>query len=211
MKSPSKLITIVGLVFTMLVPALPLSDWANEFGGVRHLVGYECIWWGMVAAVLLYVHFVEGRPLSSIGFRKPRPKQLLLGAVAGLLAIAGLAFLYYVVLPALHLDETSQMNAILNTPLWWRIISVIRAAVSEEVLYRGYAIERLEELTGSRALAATVSWAVFAFAHVGYWGWAHLIIAGFGGGVLTLLYLWRRNIWVSMVAHFVIDSVSIVA
>jgi uncharacterized protein len=75
-----------------------------------------------------------------------------------------------------------------------------------EVLFRGYAVERLEELTGNLNLAAISSCAVFAFAHVGPWGWAHLLIAGFGGGVLTALYLWRRNLWVNIIAHFIVDG-----
>lgn len=210
MKFDTRKQMIVGLLFSFGFPMLPLSKWANEFASVRHLVGYEVIWWSMVAVMLLYVHFVEWRPLSSIGFRRLSLREAGVAIAVGIFTIAGLAFIYYVVLPALHLNEVPQMNAILATPLWWRLISVVRAAVSEEVLYRGYGIERLDELSGRRRFAAIFSWAAFTFAHVGYWGWAHLLIAGFGGGMLTLLYLWRRNLWVSMIAHALIDGVGVI-
>jgi membrane protease YdiL (CAAX protease family) len=86
------------------------------------------------------------------------------------------------------------------------LISVIRAAVSEEVLFRGYAIERMRELTGSIRIASVISCVIFALERVDPWGWGHLLIAGFAGTILTLLYLWRRNLWVSMAAHFIVDG-----
>ena len=202
-------LTIIGIVITLGVPALPLSRWENEFAGVGHLVGYEIIWWALVAFVLLYVRLVERRPLSSIGFRPPGISGLLLGILAGVITLAGLAAIYFVLFPALHVNENQQMNQLIATPFWWRFISVIRAAVGEEVLFRGYAIERTQELTGSLTAASILSCAVFALEHVGQWGWGHLLIAGFGGAMLTLLYLWRRNLWVNIIAHFIVDGAAV--
>jgi membrane protease YdiL (CAAX protease family) len=101
------------------------------------------------------------------------------------------------------------VNRLLATPFWWRFISVIRAAVAEEILFRGYALERLQELTGSLHLAAGLSWMVFTLEHVGPWQRSHLLIAGFGGVVLTLLYLWRRNLWVNIIAHLIVDGAAV--
>lgn len=209
MKLNRKALIYAGLVITLGCPFLPISKWENEFASVSHLVGYEIIWWALVAVVLLYVLFVETRSLSSIGFRRPRMREFPIAIAAGILIVAGLAVIYFVILPALHLSEAQQMGTLLATPFWWRLISVVRAAVGEEVLYRGYAIERLQEITGSRAIAGVLSCALFTFAHVGPWGWAHLLIAGFGGGGLTVLYLWRRNLWVSMIAHAIVDGAAV--
>ena len=82
-----------------------------------------------------------------------------------------------------------------------------RAAVFEELFYRGFAIERLADLTGRRWFAALISLGMFTFAHLGYWGWTHLIIAGFGGLVLTALYLMRRDLASNMIAHWLTDGV----
>jgi membrane protease YdiL (CAAX protease family) len=139
----------------------------------------------------------------------PGIRGVLIAIPAGVVMLAGLAAIYYVLFPALHLSEGQQMNQLIATPFWWRFISVIRAAVGEEVLFRGYAIERLQELTGSRTVAAVLSCAVFSLAHVGPWGWSHLLIAGFGGVMLTALYLWRRNLWVNIIAHFIVDGVAV--
>src|ERR1700684_173971 len=95
--------TIVALLLILTIPGLPLSKWENEFAGVSHLVGYEVIWWILTFSVLFYVRRVESRPLSSIGFRSVSLKDLLIGLGAGIVMTAGLAGIYYGVLPALHL------------------------------------------------------------------------------------------------------------
>jgi membrane protease YdiL (CAAX protease family) len=92
------------------------------------------------------------------------------------------------------------------SPFWYRFILVTRAAVAEETLFRGYPIERLEELTGSRLIAAVISWAAFTIVHLAAWGWPQLIVAGFGGVILTVLYLWRRNLYSNIIAHWIADG-----
>jgi membrane protease YdiL (CAAX protease family) len=202
---------LAGLLFAFGFPMLPMSRWEHEFAGVGHLVAYDVIWWAAVAVTLLYVHFVERRPLTSIGFRAITWRGIAIAIGAAAVMIGGLAFIYYVIFPVFHMDESSEIHTLLSTPLWWLVISTVRAGVSEEVLYRGYAMERLGELAGSRTLAGAVSWALFAFAHVGPWGWPHLLVAGFGGAVLTVLYLWRGNLWVNILTHIIVDGVGVLA
>jgi membrane protease YdiL (CAAX protease family) len=38
-----------------------------------------------------------------------------------------------------------------------------------------------------------------------------VLVAGFGGLLFTLLYLWRRNLWVNIIAHAIVDGVAILA
>jgi uncharacterized protein len=98
------------------------------------------------------------------------------------------------------------MAALKSTPLWFQLALVLRASVFEEILYRGFAIERLAELTHLRWFAALISLSAFTLAHLSYWGCGHLLIAAFGGGVLRALYLLRRDLSANMVAHFLTDS-----
>jgi membrane protease YdiL (CAAX protease family) len=123
--------------------------------------------------------------------------------------LAGLAVIYYVVFPMIGFTEQSKMNQLLAAPFWWRAISVVRAGVSEEVMFRGYGIERLQELTKNRTLAALISGVLFAWAHVGPWGWGHLLLAGYGAVMLTLLYFWRGNLWANILAHTIVDGVGV--
>lgn len=201
--------SILGLVLTLGVGSLPFPAWDNELKDVAHMLGNEAIYWALVGATLAYVVFVEKRALSSIGLRRPPIRDLLLGSAFAAAIIAGLAVLCLLVLPALHLGEDQAVGALTAAPAWWLAISVVRAGVSEEVLFRGYPIERLLSLTGSRGVAALLPLALFALAHVGSWGWTHIIVAAFGGAMLTWLYFWKRNLWVNIVAHIVVDGVAL--
>ncbi|MFK2877892.1 CPBP family intramembrane glutamic endopeptidase [Rhodanobacter hydrolyticus] len=209
------LITLAGLVLALGVVSLPFSNWDHEFAGIGHLLGNEAIWWTYIAAMLLYVRKVERRPLSSIGFRPPGVGNVLIGMAAGVMVLAVLGTMYFLVLPAFHLSDsiasTANGGALMATPFWWRFISTIRAAVSEEVLFRGYAMQRIEEVSGSRIAALLLSLTVFTIDHVTYWGWSHELIVATGGLAFSLLYLWRRNLWVNIIAHFIVDAASVLA
>ncbi len=198
---------VLGLLLTLGVANLPIGAWGERLLPRAPLVGREIPWWFAVAVILLYVKLVERRPLSSIGFRRPRLWDIPIAIMAGILMVVAVVFIYNVVFPALHLVmNTGEMNALIATPFWYRFMLVTRAAVAEETLFRGYPIERLEELSGSRFLAGAISWAAFTIAHLSAWGGAQLLIAGTGGVILTVLYLWRRNLPANMVAHWIADG-----
>ena len=205
------LASVAGVLLALGVFSLPFGTWIHEDAGLANHVAYELIIWMWVAGMLLYVLKVERRPLSSIGFRAVGAKDAVIAVVAGILILALLALISFVIFPALHWSESSQVASVLALPYWLNVLIVVRAAVSEEILFRGYPMERLEELTGSRTLAGVVTCTVFTLDHVGFWGWHHIFIAGSAGVVLTLLYLWRRNIWVNMIAHFIVDAAAFLA
>lgn len=197
---------IAGLLLALGGIALPFGTWDHAFASTGHMAANELVYWGLVAAVLCYVVRIERRPLTSIGFTAPGRRDILVALATGILIIALLGVIYLVVFPALHWDETRQLQTLTVAPFWLRFISVVRAAVAEEILFRGYAIERVQELTGSRSAAGVFTWAVFTLEHLSYWGWHHLLVAGAAGAMLTLLYLWRRNLWGNMLAHFMVDA-----
>ena len=85
-------------------------------------------------------------------------------------------------------------------------LAVMRAGISEEVLYRGYAIERLQSLTGSKWIAAGISLVLFAAFHFRQ-GLPGVVIAFVLGAVLTGFYLWKRDLISNIFAHFLVDFV----
>jgi uncharacterized protein len=213
MKDRRPVLTIITLVVTLGCAGLLLSKIRDEFAGPGHFAAYEILWWALVAMLLGYVRWVERLPLSSIGFSKPGIRNILIGIAAGIVVFAGLAGIYLVLLPALHFKEDPQvtevMSLMLAKPFWWRLTLILRGAIAEEIIFRGYAIERLRELTGSFSIAGIISCTVFALEHLGVWSWGHVLIAGFAGAILTLLYIWRRNMWVNTIAHFVPDAIGL--
>jgi membrane protease YdiL (CAAX protease family) len=199
--------SLIGLLIVLAVTLLPMGVWGKTHLGLGPLWGQEAPFWATVVLILLYIAFVERRAFSSIGFRRPRLLDLVLGAVTGVLLVGGMIAIYTFVFPLLHLQvNIGRLNSIMHTPLWYRVLLVTRAAVSEEILFRGYPIERMQELTGRRWIAAILSIAAFTYAHLSGWGAAQLIVVAYGGTLLAVLYLWRRNLWANMLAHWIADG-----
>lgn len=198
---------LIGLVLSLGVALLPLGKWGRTYSGLGHLLGGELLWWIAVVILLLYILLVERRPFSSIGFRRPGILNIILAIITGVLLVAGIIVIYSVVFPLLHLQmNAGEMKSLLETPFWYRFMLVTRAAVGEELLFRGYPIPRLSELIENRWIAAVLSWAAFTYAHLSSWGAAQLIVAGYGGVLLTILFVWRRNLWANMLAHWIGDG-----
>ncbi|HEY2068734.1 MAG TPA: CPBP family intramembrane glutamic endopeptidase [Rhizomicrobium sp.] len=195
---------VIGLVLALGLPFCHLGDLGRNLFGP--LWGGEVLWWALFAAVIAYVAFVEHKALSSIGYRAPGTMDIVLGVIAGIVAVMGIGFAFQVVLPAMHLGVNRQLGALIATPLLFRVATVTRAAVVEETLFRGYGFERLAELTKSPLAAALLTWVLFSMAHLQSWGWGQVIIAAWGGLVLTVLYLWRRNLWANIICHWLTDG-----
>jgi membrane protease YdiL (CAAX protease family) len=199
-------------IAVMIVLQLPLAGRLFPGESLGTQLEREGVYWTLTAMLLGYITLVERRPLSSVNLRRPTWKSLGFGVAGGIVMVMGIAFLYIKVLPALGpTTSESQLETIWAMPLWFRLEIVLRAAVFEELFYRGFVIERLTEFIGLRWLAAVISLTVFTYAHLGYWGWAHLLIAGFGGCILTGLYLRRRDLSTSMIAHLVTDGIGFLA
>lgn len=200
--------SLFGLLPVLAAAILPLGRWGREYSGLGKLLGGEVPWWLLVGLMLLFVAFIEKRPFSSVGFRQPGWRDIPAGIATAVVSVLGIALIYAILLPALHLQlNKGAMQGLLQTPLWYRVLLVSRAAVAEELLFRGYAISRIEELTGSRLVAGVVTWGAFTYAHLSYWGAAQLIVAGWAGLLLTILFLWRRNLWANILAHWLTDGV----
>jgi membrane protease YdiL (CAAX protease family) len=200
----------IGLLLALGLPFCHLGALGKQYSGLGPLLGGEVFWWALFIAILLYVLVVERKPLSSLGFRVPGISDVALGVLAALVMFMGSGVIFQVVLPALHLNLDRPMTAIGMMPIWFRLLTITRAAFVEETAFRGYGFERLTELTGSPMLAGLVTFALFTLAHLSGGGWGQVVIAAFGGLVLTLLYMWRRNIWSTIVAHWLTDGAAFI-
>lgn len=146
----------------------------------------------------------ERKPLSSIGLRGDSIGRSLAWGVA--LAIAGVAAILacLAVYGALGIHYGS--GTALSHSLPVTFLTIVRAGISEEVFYRGYAIERLHALAGSKWIAAALSLAAFVGFHYrqGLPGMGLVLAIGL---IFTGFYLWKRNLLALMVGHFLIDFV----
>lgn len=163
----------------------------------------------------------RGVSWREIGFRfGPHwPQLVLTGLVAGGLIEAQELFLTQPLLIRLtgHPPDLSAFHGVqgnwnaiwLGLPLIW-----VLAAFGEEWVYRGYLMNRLADLLGSRATGWVASIVlvnvVFGLAHL-YQGPTGMIEAGVDGLLFAIVYLaCGRNLIAPMVAHGVQDTIDLI-
>lgn len=95
-------------------------------------------------------------------------------------------------------------------PLSLVVALVLTTAITEEILYRGYVIERVRELTGRPWIGVLVSAVVFVAPHVAFFGEQWLVSNGVSVALLYALYVWRRNLVACMTMHLLGNSLVLV-
>jgi len=202
-------VTAAGLILAMFGTPLFLWLFRLDVGDADALGPYllrELVVFLMAAALLVLVRKGEGLPFASLGWHTDRLGRSvlwgLLGVIAcviGLVACAGIAQLMGW---KIGLQEPPKFDP----PLWAVTITVLRAGVTEELFYRGYALERLRTLTGSPWAATILTVVPFALFHYRQ-GPAGILIAGVAAVILTGLYLKRRDLPAVMLTHFSVDFI----
>lgn len=207
--SSGRWITVAGLCLALIAPVLPplvglLFGWA-EISTARLWWGV-LVHWAMFAAMVAWVVLVERQTLSSIGVRPLRWWTLPLGLVAGtlILGVSG------ILIGVLHLkSDTTFAEYLMSQPWPTRLMLAITAGVFEETAYRGYALERLASLLGSKWLAGGITVLCFVLAHIPAVGLDHILPVLIVSIFVTLLYLWRRDLVLNMIAHATVDAISL--
>jgi membrane protease YdiL (CAAX protease family) len=203
------LATGTGLLLAMFGTPLFLWLFKLDVGDADSLplyLGRELVVFLMAAALLLLVRNGEKLPFSSIGWHTDRlGRSALWGLFGVVLAAIGLAACIAIA-QAMHWKLGLQEPPKFNPPLWAMTITVLRAGITEELFYRGYALERLRALTGSAWIAALLTIVPFALFHYRQ-GPAGILIAGVAAVILTALYLKRRDLPAVMLTHFTVDFI----
>ena len=108
----------------------------------------------LVAILFWIIRSHEKLPLSSIGLRRQKFVPTLLWSLAVMLMFGVGIAACLVVFPLIGLSYGSSSGP--AVPIGVSLLLYARAGIAEEIFYRGYAIERIEALTGNRAIAAAV-------------------------------------------------------
>jgi membrane protease YdiL (CAAX protease family) len=171
----------------------------------------DLAFWAMLAVVLWVVVRVERQPLASIGLHRPRWSTLawalvLLVGISFLIVPAVMRLVHAAGLPGYE----SGLARLMRLPAWYRVFLAVSAGVVEEVLYRGYAVERLAALTGSHWRGGALAVGVFTLAHVPAWGIGPLPVFFAASAVATAFYLWQRDLVALMIAHALGDAIGLV-
>jgi membrane protease YdiL (CAAX protease family) len=205
---------LVGLGLALFGPLVLAALSERRSGGPARLgeslVG-QALFAAIAAAVLWIAFAVEKLSPAELGFRPLRWQAVVWGGALAVFFIRGFGPAAYWAMQRLRLRGFERGLARLGAlPFWYLTLAVVIGGTAEEILYRGYAIARIETLTGSQWLAAAIPLAVFALAHLPLWGPAPALSTLFAGAIFTLVYLWQRDLAPVVIAHVATDFVGIV-
>jgi len=160
----------------------------------------------LVGVLLLMVKRWERLPLSTIGLRVDGVRTSLLRGLWLAAIVLAVTVGLYLLLRAAGVQLGEDHGNPFHPSLWVVTLSMLRAGVAEEIFYRGFAIERLQSLTGSKLLAGLLPLMIFAASHYRQ-GVGGIIAAFVLGGILTAAYMKFRDLLANITAHFGADFV----
>lgn len=201
------ILAVIGLLLAFGLPELGLPKLLFGDTQIGARLGREIVWITFGILMLLWVTRIERLPLSSIGLVRPTLATLGWGLATTVLLLTTVMLTLAVIAPALGLKQNMAATAsVVQVPLWLLVTTPIVAGITEEILYRGYAIERLTFLTGKPWLAAVLAGVMFLLLHLS-WGGAQMIIVALGTVIFVGLYLWRRDLPCVILAHILTDLI----
>ncbi|MFJ8138917.1 lysostaphin resistance A-like protein [Streptomyces sp. NPDC096013] len=157
---------------------------------------------GAVAAVAVYwvvMRRVAGRSTPEIA-RQGAGREALYGGAVGL----GFVLVSALLITVFGGYSFSWAGNGFFSVVWSAAMVQAGAAVTEELMFRGLALQALEQRWGSRA-AIVITGLFFGVAHLaapGAGAWSALAIALEAGVMLGAAFLWRRSIWFVAGLHF---------
>ncbi len=153
-----------------------------------------------------------------VGLRRPE-KWLPTIGLALLVGISYQALDIFLIAPliqrltgeSIDLSQFSFLKGSLVALIFFLVVSWTEAAFIEEMFFRGYFLNRLTDLAGKQrwgiAFALIANALVFGAAHA-YQGITGVVDTALAGLVLGLLYLLvRRNLWLPILVHGIIDTI----
>ena len=130
---------VLPLLYVLVLSPVLLKPNVNE--PIHTLIGFA-VFWGLGIGMFLYTRCFENRPLSTIGWKSVSWKGALLALGLGILL--SLLVPLFTLLASAVFPTTDQGTIIQVTeryPWWILLLSVLTAGITEEILFRGYALE----------------------------------------------------------------------
>ncbi|MGH9244591.1 MAG: CPBP family intramembrane glutamic endopeptidase [Acidimicrobiales bacterium] len=166
------------------------------------------------ASVVVFLLWRDGMT-SAAGFGSTRPAPLVgFSLLSWVLALVGSYTVGLIVFFLEFLatgDEPDRVTPSIDATLGVVIVAVVfslTAGITEETVYRGYAITRMEQAGWPRA-ALVVPLLVWTLQHL-YQGPTALPIVAVIGAGFVWLYWWRRSVWPLMIGHALYDATAFV-
>jgi len=178
--------------------------WGDEARGVIAVLA------GAATAVAITLR--RGGSLADLGFRRPARWATVPAWAVGILVVFVVAQNVVPLLAAPFFDlpepDMSRYDAVrgnVAAAVMLALLLPLTAAIPEEILYRGFLIERLTRLfagtRGAPTLAVLAQALIFGSVHF-QWGFGGIVVTAIMGAIWGFAFLLcGRNLWIVIIAH----------
>ena len=220
LRRPPANATLIGLVIALTLPITPVRQPFLYLLVTYARVSWITAWEGSgaiinTAAVLAIIFIVtqwERRPAESIGWRTPRLQDVVLG-IAAFVAMQQVTLISWELalkaMPGVVADTLAVAVLSKSLPVGVSLVASVCSAIAEEVAFRGYALERLSEITGSKWVGAALPYLIEVLFHAPIWGIHGMLLKAPPLAILVLLYLWRRSLPANVIGHLLADIIPV--
>jgi membrane protease YdiL (CAAX protease family) len=194
------------VVSKLLKDVLLLSDEAALFSSRIAI-------WVALAVLFIYVRQIEKQPLLLWEEKKYAVGYYILSVITTLLVVVAVLIVFSIVWTLLGLKKDSNsLNKIIDIfrhNHFLVVLTCLTAGITEELVFRGYIMPRLQLLFNKTYLSIIISSVIFGLIHFGY-GTALNVIGPFIIGLVFALHYYKyRNIKILIICHFLWDYVVI--
>jgi membrane protease YdiL (CAAX protease family) len=209
---PKNIFLLVGIILAFIIP-LGLSIWMGNMhiSYIDKLFYSRFFYWATVVFMFFYALKIERQPLLIWPESKPTLGFFLLSVlVLYLLFIVAAIASAMPILFGLREDNTmvKMITRILKGHEALLFFIALTAGVTEELIFRGYLLTRLEQLFKNNNVAIIVSSLLFSALHYKYGSLHELIFAFLIGFIFSVYYVKYRNIKAIILVHFLIDFIN---
>jgi membrane protease YdiL (CAAX protease family) len=206
------IVLICGILLAFVIP-VGLSMWMGKVNIAYYdkLLYSRFFYWGTALYLYYYASKVERQPLLII-----KENKTTIGFFVGSVVVLYLLYIAAAIVSAFPIlfgfrDDLSvikMLARILKGHYWLTVFVALTAGVTEEVIFRGYILTRLLQLTKNPVVAIVVSSLLFSAMHYKYNSLHELIFAFLIGIIFGIYYLKYCNIKAVILVHFLIDIIS---
>jgi membrane protease YdiL (CAAX protease family) len=201
--------SVLGLLFLALGPEGTAEVEAEVVPSLVSIVIELFLSWSPIL-VIGYLLARNREGWSGIGLTRLRPGDIGMGAVLWVASYV-LVIVLAVLFQSFGYREVNFLPE--DLPLWFRVLRAVLLAVTagatEEIVVRGYAQTRLEQLRAPTAVILLLPTALWGVLHIYQGLGAGLTIFGLG-----LMYAWyfqrTRRLWPLILAHTLFDMTQLV-
>lgn len=188
-----RMVALINHLFSFLLPGLIFAmflyreDW-GRFLRIRRVPGW---WWLGLGIFWILLAFPMAQGLFFLNKMLPLPEW----AISMEDSTMGLIQSFLIM--------ESPMELVLTL-----LVMALLPAIGEELIFRGIIQQTLEQRFHNPHLTVWVAAAIFSAFHLQFEGFIPRMLLG---GILGYLFVWSRNIWVPIAAHFANNGIQVVA